>query len=100
MATYAEVSKQRLLNQISSEITDLFEKFLDYLELITDDPYKLRKVRSKVLRNGNNAIRRLKAVIEANYVIAYDPSLESEDIIEIQPVTLQREVYRNGKEKV
>ena len=100
MATYADVSRERLIGQISSEIKDLFEKFLDYLELITDDTDKLRKVRSKVLRNGNNSIRRLTSIIESNYVVAYDPSLGSEDIIEIQPVTFKREVSGNGKETV
>lgn len=88
MVTYAEQSKERLVNNISYEIKDLFEKFLDYLELITDDNDKLKKVRSKVLRNGNNSIRRLSRLVDENYVIAYDPKRSTEDIIQVKPINI------------
>ena len=88
MVTYADQSKERLINNVSHEITDLFEKFLDYLELITEDNNKLKKVRSKVLRNGNNSIRRLSKLIEDNYTIAYDPKQSVEDIIQVKPINL------------
>ena len=86
MNNYAEASKAKLIQCVSSEIKDLFEKYLDYMELITDDQYKLKQVRSKVLRNGNNSIRKLTTLIQDNFVVSYDPRTESEDIIQIKPV--------------
>ncbi len=86
MSNHAELSKARLINYISSEIKDLFEKYLDYMELVTDDPVKLKQVRSKVLRNGNNSIRKLTTIIQDNFVVSYDPRLDSEDIIQVRPI--------------
>ena len=89
MSKYSELSRTRLINAISSEIKDLFEKYLDYLELITDDTTKLKQVRGKVLRNGNNTIRRITALIKDDFVVSYDPKVETEEIIKVKPVTVR-----------
>lgn len=89
MSRHSELSKSKLINYISVEIKDLFEKYLDYMELVTDDDYRLKQVRSKVLRNGNNSIRRITTLIQDNFVVAYDPKVESEEIIKIKPIKVR-----------
>lgn len=89
MNKHTELSNIKLINFISAEIKDLFEKYLDYMELVTDDDFRLKQVRSKVLRNGNNSIRRITALIQDNFVVSYDPKVESEEVIKIKPIKVR-----------
>jgi hypothetical protein len=46
-----------------------------------DDQYK--KLRSKVLRFGNNCIRNISKEIQSRYAVKYEPPAET--IIEVKP---------------
>jgi len=74
--------KDKLNKAISEEITILFEKILDYAEVAVPNHEQYKKLRSKILRVGNNSIRNLSKEINSRYDIRYNPSAET--IIEIR----------------
>jgi hypothetical protein len=55
-----------LKDEISKEITALFEACLDFAQVATPEA-NYKQLRSKILRAGNNAIRNIKAFIDKNY---------------------------------
>lgn len=81
MSLYTERSKARLKKEVSKEITSLFEKCLDYVEVALPQSAIYKLVRSKILRAGNNAIRGVNVNIDENYEISYAPEDLNEDII-------------------
>ena len=67
--------KQKLINECSAEITNVFDGALSYIEiLLPDDQYA--RVRSKILRLGNNAIRKLNTEITEHYSVKYDSGMD------------------------
>jgi len=81
--------KEKLIKSISDEITVLFEKVLDYAEVAVPNADQYKKLRSKVLRVGNNCIRNISKEVQARYVVKYDPPAET--IIEIKQSCAARE---------
>lgn len=69
--------KEKLNRAISDEITVLFEKVLDYAEVAVPNNEQYKKLRSKILRVGNNCIRNVKKEIEARYDVKYNPPAET-----------------------
>lgn len=57
-------AKDKLKSRTSAEITELFEKVLDFAEVAIPSPETYKRFRSKVLRIGNNAIRCLHKYID------------------------------------
>jgi hypothetical protein len=76
-------SKEKLKGNIQNEITELFEKVLDFAEVAIPSPETYKRFRSKVLRIGNNAIRNCQKEIDINYDVEWNPQVQSEDIIEV-----------------
>ena len=65
----------KILNAfIKEEITNFFEKVLDFAEVAIAEKNQYKAFRAKVLRLGNNAIRACSKEVEMNYRIMYDPS--------------------------
>ncbi len=73
--------KEKLMRSIADEITVLFEKVLDYAEVAVPNNDQYKKLRSKILRVGNNCIRNINKEITGRYIVTYDPPAET--IIEI-----------------
>ncbi len=69
--------KEKLNRAISDEITVLFEKVLDYAEVAVPNNDQYKKLRSKILRVGNNCIRNVGKEIEARYDVKYIPPAET-----------------------
>jgi len=82
--------QERLIGNISEEITNLFEKILDYAEVAVPNNDQYKKLRSKILRIGNNCIRNISKNIVGHYKIMYDAP--GETIIEVvQPKARAKE---------
>jgi hypothetical protein len=73
----ADKHKDKLIKDISEEVTSLFEKVLDYAEVAVPNSDQYRKLRSKILRVGNNCIRRIDKEIRARYEVQYVPPAET-----------------------
>lgn len=73
--------QEKLIKSISEEVTSLFEKVLDYAEVAVPNSDQYRKLRSKILRIGNNSIRNISKEIISRYNVTYNPP--GETIIEI-----------------
>ena len=73
--------KEKLNRAISDEITVLFEKVLDYAEVAVPNNDQYKKLRSKILRIGNNCIRNISKEIVNHYSITYNAP--GETIIEV-----------------
>jgi len=73
--------QEKMIRSVSSEITDLFEKILDYAEVAVPNSDQYKKLRSKILRIGNNCIRNISKEIVNHYSVSYNAP--GETIIEI-----------------
>ncbi len=62
------MDKDNLKQAVSTEVTELFEKVLDFAEVAIVSPETYQRYRSKVLRIGNNAIRRLHLYVDLQTV--------------------------------
>jgi len=81
-------SKERLLKDLESEVTKLFEQTLDYAQVAcpTRDTYQV--LRSKILRVGNNCIRNVRKRIQ-HYNVEFIPQVE--ELIEVkQPKIIKK----------
>lgn len=73
--------KAKLKDVIHNEVTVMFEKVLDYTEVaVNSDQYK--RLRSKILRVGNNCIRNINKEIDTRYNVEYNPPAET--IVEVR----------------
>ena len=77
----ADKHQEKLIKTVGEEITDLFEKILDYAEVAVPNNDQYRKLRSKILRIGNNCIRNISKDIVSHYKITYNAP--GETIIEV-----------------
>lgn len=73
--------KEKLMKAISEHVTGLFEKVLDFAEVAVPNNEQYKKLRSKILRIGNNCIRDIGKEINNNYDVVYKPPAET--IIEV-----------------
>ena len=69
--------KEKLIKTVSEEVTTLFEKVLDYAEVAVPNAEQYKKLRSKILRVGNNCIRNVSKEINLHYEVKYIPSAET-----------------------
>jgi hypothetical protein len=81
MAERVDKHKEKLNRAIADEITAMFEKILDYAEVAVPNQEQYKKLRSKVLRVGNNCIRNISKEIQSRYAVKYEPPAET--IIEV-----------------
>jgi len=77
----ADKHQDKLIRTIGDEVTDLFEKVLDYAEVAVPNSDQYRKLRSKILRIGNNTIRNISKEIITHYDVIYNAP--GETIIEV-----------------
>lgn len=64
-------AKKRLQEVIKDTVTKFFETVLDFSEVAVGDDKRYKALRSKVLRHGNDTIRNLNAMLDADYEITY-----------------------------
>ena len=76
-----ERDKDKLKRDGELIITELFDHILDISE-IAIDPLRYKPFRSKVLRAGNDAIRKFKKALDTHYDIKFNPT--NEDIIQVR----------------
>jgi len=72
--------EEKLIRDLSEEVTVLFEKSLDYAEVAIPNTEQYKRYRSKILRVGNNCIRNMTKVIHNYYSVKFNAP--SETIIE------------------
>jgi hypothetical protein len=65
-------SSGRLQREVKEAVTKFFETVLDFSEVAIGDEKRYKALRSKVLRHGNDTIRRIISNIESNYVVTHD----------------------------
>jgi len=73
--------KAKMDNMIKDEVTRMFEKVLDYAEVAVPNGEQYRKLRSKILRIGNNCIRNIQKDVEKHFDVRYKAT--SETIVEV-----------------
>lgn len=66
-------SKIKLIGTIKEQVEELMEKTLDYAEVAVPNNDQYKKLRSKILRIGNNAIRNLTKEITTRYEVMFKP---------------------------
>jgi len=69
--------KEKLIGTVTDEVTTLFEKVLDYAEVAVPNNDQYKKLRSKILRVGNNCIRNISKEIVSRYDIKYEAPAET-----------------------
>ena len=83
-----EKSKERLVNDLKLEITQLFEKVLDYAQVAVPGMDQYKVLRSKILRIGNNCIRNVEKRVN-HYDIEFVP--HTEEVIQVkQPKVIRK----------
>lgn len=70
--------KEKLELELAGYVTELFEKVLDYCEVAVTYPEQYKKLRSKILRVGNNCIRKTQHTLRY-YEVEYN---EPEVVVE------------------
>ncbi len=66
-----EWSCHRLQGAVKDEITKFFETVLDFSEVAVGDEKRYKALRSKILRHGNDSIRRINSLVESDYNVEY-----------------------------
>jgi len=79
----SEWSKGKIKDLIKSEITSMFSSILDFAEVAVDGKERFHVLRSKVLREGNDAIRTICAEIDKNFEVKYIGL--ATDVIKVKP---------------
>ncbi len=82
----SERDKDKLKRDGEEIITQLFDHILDISE-IAIDPQFYKAFRSKVLRSGNDAIRKFKRELDIHYDVVYTST--TEDVIEVRRPTVR-----------
>ena len=81
-------SKERLIRDLETEVTQLFEQALDYAQVACPTKETYAVLRSKILRVGNNCIRNIRKKVQY-YEVEFIP--QTEEIIEVkQPVVIRK----------
>lgn len=79
--TKVDKHREKMDRMVQEEITKMFEKVLDYAEVAVPNNDQYRKLRSKILRVGNNCIRNIQKNVEKYYDVKYRASAET--IVEV-----------------
>ena len=73
-------NKEKLKREVKDEVTQLFEKVLDYAQVACPTPDTFKVLRSKVLRVGNDCIRNIHKNLDSRYDVEF--TAVAEEIIE------------------
>ena len=77
MVEKVDKHKEKLMRDINEEVTTLFEKTLDYAEVAVPNVEQYKRLRSKILRVGNNCIRNIGKVVSTRYTVKFEPGTET-----------------------
>ena len=69
--------REKMDRMVKDEVTKMFEKVLDYAEVAVPNNDQYRKLRSKILRVGNNCIRNIQKDVEKHYDVKYKALAET-----------------------
>jgi hypothetical protein len=73
-------SRHKLEDVINKEVTKMFESILDYTQVACPNNETFKVLRSRILRSGNDCIRRLCSSLDS-YNVEY--KVKNEDFIEV-----------------
>lgn len=73
-------SREKLKREVKDEVTELFEKVLDYAQVACPTADTFKVLRAKILRVGNDCIRNIHKRLDTRYEVEY--TAVSEDVIE------------------
>lgn len=73
MSSKKEVNwhNRKLQESVKENVTKFFEMVLDFSEVAVGDEHRYKALRSKVLRHGNDTIRKIMSEIEKDYDVVY-----------------------------
>lgn len=80
MGSELDRHKEKLIDVMEKEVTYMFEQILNYTEVAVPNRDQYNRLRSKVLRLGNDCKRNLKKSVERDFVVKFDA--RNEDVIE------------------
>lgn len=72
--------KEKLMYVVEKEVTNMFEQILNYTEVAVPNRDQYSRLRSKILRLGNDCKRNLRKSIERDFYVRFEANRE--DIIE------------------
>lgn len=72
--------KEKLVGVMEEEVTYMFEQILNYTEVAVPNRDQYNRLRSKILRLGNDCRRNLRKSIERDFTVTFEAS--NEDVIE------------------
>ena len=88
-------AKDKLVKFCGAKIIRVFDGALSYIEVLLDEN-QYKKVRSRILRIGNNAIRELEQEITDHYEVSYDSKIV--DVIKVREGKDEKEITGDKKE--
>lgn len=77
--------KEKLIKLIDTEVTALFEQVLNYTEVAIPSNEQYNRLRSKILRLGNNCKRTIIKKVEKDFDVTFNAV--NEDVIEFKSVS-------------
>ena len=83
-----------LIKFCDSKITRVFDGALSYIEVLLDE-HQYKKIRSRILRIGNNVIREVEQEISDYYIVDYDPKMT--DVIKVREGKNEKEIAGDKK---
>lgn len=72
--------KEKLIEAMEKEVTNLFEQVLNYTEVAVPNRDQYNRLRSKILRLGNDCKRNLRKSVERDFSVTFEPHIE--DVVE------------------
>jgi len=73
-------NRKKLEETINKEVTKMFESILDYTQVACPSNETFKVLRSRILRSGNDCIRRLCSALDS-YNVEY--KVKNEDVVEV-----------------
>lgn len=69
-------SKDKLRVFLAAQITALFGNILDYCDVAVGDKERMRSLRSRILKMGNDTIRKVGKEVDDRYSVVYNAPTE------------------------
>lgn len=83
MANELDRHKEKLVDVMEKEVTYMFEQILNYTEVAVPNRDQYNRLRSKILRLGNDCKRNLRKSVERDFNVTFEAN--NEDVIEFGP---------------
>ena len=82
MEKVVDKHKEKLIDAMEKEVTNLFEQVLNYTEVAVPNRDQYNRLRSKILRLGNDCKRNLRKSVERDFSVTFEPHIE--DVVEFK----------------